>query len=764
MKINIRERILIPTLIIMAVVLTFLLIYMNRVVKNEMNNAILLSVKYKLENVNNQLSVSDSILNYERELEYNSVKRELERLTATAESLIEHYNSLEKQGVLTRSQAQSQAKEAVRALSTGDDGYYFIYSSDYISLVMKEPELENLNRKEKTDSSGKYYIRDFIDNAVSDGTAFTEYYFKKPGASFASPKLSCTIYFEDWDWVIGTGEYTDDIETRLAPNRKAARDRINFFMYENDEMALVGDERLDGILGDEEYRRIFSESYPFIINLDGTFDYYVDSSMTGKKVASVDAVSGEELFSIFLDKKDGIVEYYFTRSGSDNPEKKIALLEYNEELGKIICFTFFKSDADVKVNHIVRNISISIIAGFLMIIILLFINISRVTANIRKFNFMLKDISEGDGDLTNSISIESMDELGAMGGSFNTFIERLRSLMIDVKTAVDSTDEIKLNISASSEETSSAIEQISANLTSVNGQIESLDMNISETVTAIEQISSNIDSIDHQIMNQAAMVEQSSAAITEMNSSLDNLGRIASTKREATENLDRTASEGKSRINETIEVFREVISRIHDIEEMTETINNIASQTNLLSMNAAIEAAHAGEAGKGFAVVAEEIRKLAESSNQSAAVINKHIQEITSAVFRTDKSVNDTMETFEIVGVEVKGTLEAFMEIEASILELNTSGAMVMKTSTELSEVTANIRTGSAEISSGTDSMLKLSEEVKQISVKVASGMAESRSGAEEIVNAMQEVVALSQDLSSIVAELKDRIAQFKTE
>ena len=763
MKFSIRAKILIITSVFITVIFSLILFYMNILIRDEMTDAICLSVKNKLGTINTQLSVSKSIMDYEKQMEYNAVKRKLYNLVLEAESTIKHYQDYEAAGLMSRDAAQRASKEILRALRYDNGGYFFVYDQSYTSLVMKSSGLENQYREKIQDVNGKYYIKEFIDNAVENGTAYTEYSFPKPGETEPSLKLSCTIFVEGWDWIIGTGEYIDDIESRLAPNRAIARKRNSYFMYDNEEMALTGDERLDKILSDEDYIRIFSESYPFVVNRDGSFEYYIEQNLVGQKVELKDSVTGEPLIPIFWEKETGIVEYNFTRPGTEGIFRKLAIIQYSEELDKIICFSFYEDDMNGKINNTIMKISFAVLLALILLLALLFFIITLVTSNIKRLNEMLIGVSEGEGDLTSRIDIKTRDELYVMGESFNTFIDRLRMLMIDVKSDIEKTDDIKLNVSASTEETSSAIEQISANLNAVTEQIDNLDTNISGTVSSIEQIASNVNSIDNQINNQSGVIEDSSAAIVEMISSLDNLSGIVSMKREATDKLGRITDESRAKIYETIESFRLVLTRIHDVEEMTETINSIADQTNLLSMNAAIEAAHAGEAGKGFAVVAEEIRKLAESSNESAEVIDKHIKEITASVYATDKNVNDTVKTFDTVSEEVSDTLNAFLEIEASIKELTISGQMVMKSATDLSDLTANIKTGSHEIKDGTDSIMKLSEDVKQISMSVSSGMAESNSGAAEIVNAMQEMVTLSQELNGIVENLKYKIGQFKT-
>ena len=376
----------------------------------------------------------------------------------------------------------------------------------------------------------------------------------------------------------------------------------------------------------------------------------------------------------------------------------------------------------------------------------------------------LKKLADADADLTMHVPVHRDDEIGAVALSFNTFVEKLRELMQEVKEIIVDTDNVKMNVIASAEETSTAIEQISANLDAIGKQIDVLDSNISSTVTAIEEVTQNISSVDEQIITQSSMVEESTAAVTEMIASLNNVNSVAQNKQQTTKALSNVASDGKQKITETAQAFKMVSSQIREIQDMATTINGIAAQTNLLSMNAAIEAAHAGDSGKGFAVVAEEIRKLADSAGTSAKTITQTIKGIIHSVDETDKNVIATTNAFEQISSEVTDTVNAFSEIEESVKELSIGGQQILDSTNQINDVTISIRSGSAEIKAGTNSMLENSTQIKEVSDRVTTGMAESITGTQEIVRSMQNMMDLNQKLGDIVDQLKHSFGQFKTE
>ena len=422
-------------------------------------------------------------------------------------------------------------------------------------------------------------------------------------------------------------------------------------------------------------------------------------------------------------------------------------------------------DNQIDLLHKNLKISIYILAGLLIVVfifaLLVSILISRgISIPLQKFQEFFN--KGANGNLSVRSTNSQKDEIGDLSKKFNIFMEKLGITVNKIKESSNSVDNVKDSLVASSEETSATIVNIKNSTASLLNESEKMDINVSDNVASVEEITANINSIKDQINEQVAMVEESTAAITEMISSLHSVDSVTRKKADSVLRLVAAITAGNDASAATDVKFQvDVIDKIDGISGMATSIQAIAAQTNLLSMNAAIEAAHAGDAGKGFAVVADEIRKLADTSSKSSTEITKIIKEISDGIAGTGVVAQKKVDAFVIMNKEIIETKNAFDEIVTSVQELNSGGAQIQDAMVVLQDVSSNIKNAAAEMTIGAEQVMKSQLELKDVSQKVNRGILEISSGSEEIVIASDEIVRYSSQLNSVVNDLKEETDKF---
>lgn len=433
---------------------------------------------------------------------------------------------------------------------------------------------------------------------------------------------------------------------------------------------------------------------------------------------------------------------------------------------------FFNSQSDkvesekaTQIEANITNIKMTVFIASVFLLVTLTLGLMLYFSIMNPLRKMQTLLNKGaSGDLTIKTTLTSNDEFGQMGSKFNHFIITLGDMIKDIIKSVADSSGFKDDVVSSTEETSAAVNEISANTNSMQSQMKNMNDYVQNNVTAIEQISSNIMSMDGQVTNQASMVEESTAAITEMISSLNSVSNVTKAKKESTYRLGEVTDLGREQMTKTNEDFLGVVDQISFVQEMANTINSIASQTNLLSMNAAIEAAHAGDSGKGFAVVADEIRKLADSTGVSSKQISNSIKEITSQVQITRKNSEKLSEVFESIKHEIESTIDAFSEIDQSVSELQIGGKQVLEASEQINQVTSSIRSASNEMKIGVEQIVSSSESVRSISENVLHGFSEITIGNSDIVKSMESIRGQVKVLDSSLSHIQSKIDWFVTE
>jgi methyl-accepting chemotaxis protein len=405
-----------------------------------------------------------------------------------------------------------------------------------------------------------------------------------------------------------------------------------------------------------------------------------------------------------------------------------------------------------------------LVATGIAVLLLAFFLSAQITRPITHVALTLKDISEGEGDLTKSINVKSRDEVGELARYFNQTLEKIKGLVITIKQQAVKLFDIGSELSSNMTETAAAINQITANIQRIKDRVINQSASVSETNSTMEQITVNIDKLNQHIEGQTASVSQSSSAIEEMLASIQS---VTQTLIKNVENVDELASAsevGRHGLQEVAADIQEIARQSEGLLEINAVMENIASQTNLLSMNAAIEAAHAGEAGKGFAVVADEIRKLAESSGEQSKTISTVLKKIKDSIDKITKSTNGVLNKFEAIDNGVKTVSQQEENIRSAVEEQGQGSKQILESISQLTDITRMVKGGSVEMLEGSKEVIQESKNLAIETEEITSGMNEMVSGTEQINVAVNRVNTISGQNKANIDILVQEVAKFKVE
>lgn len=366
-------------------------------------------------------------------------------------------------------------------------------------------------------------------------------------------------------------------------------------------------------------------------------------------------------------------------------------------------------------------------------------------------------------DLTIVLPSSSTDEIATINAYVNKALTDIRSAMGDVKSESKNMTNFANKLSNHITSSSSQVFGISEGIQNVSAAIKDQSDDVSAVYDSIAIVMKTIENLNNRIEVQATNISQSTSAITEMVANIQSVNNILQ-ENKASFGLLQSASEKALRATtETANVVKKISNDSEGLLEAITVIQNIASQTNLLAMNAAIEAAHAGDAGQGFAVVADEIRKLAEESNVQGKSISVVLKKLKTEIENVTQHSKQMEEAFSEISEHTTTFEHQEQAIMAAMQEQNAGSGEILKAVTEIGEITNEVKSGSDEIKNhGRDSNEKINNLI-QATEEITMVMEHIVENANGVVGVMQEVNVLSEENTNIIEKLVNSIGRFKT-
>jgi methyl-accepting chemotaxis protein len=338
----------------------------------------------------------------------------------------------------------------------------------------------------------------------------------------------------------------------------------------------------------------------------------------------------------------------------------------------------------------------------------------------------------------------------------------MKELIVGIKRKAVSLSDTGNELDAHMSKTKSEVEGINTNIQGMMGQVLSQADTVNVAAGSMEHVIQELDKLNERIASQSQSVAQSSSAIEQM---LANIQSVTQTLVRNTANinsLSESSQASRADLQKVASDIQEIARESEGLLEINLVMQQIASQTNLLSMNAAIEAAHAGESGKGFAVVADEIRKLAENSSNQSKTISAVLKKIKSSIDAITKSTGLVLERFAAMENEVQVVSDQETQIRNAMEEQGQGSRQILEAMTQLNSITDLVRTASADMTNDSKNVLKQNKELKMITGEVAGNMDEMTQSINEIVSTVTRVQEISHENKAHIDELSADIARFR--
>jgi methyl-accepting chemotaxis protein len=367
-------------------------------------------------------------------------------------------------------------------------------------------------------------------------------------------------------------------------------------------------------------------------------------------------------------------------------------------------------------------------------------------------------------DLTILSELKGSREVEALGSHINGVTRSFNDFISEVNQVSNQTLCLQDALAAGTAGTLSALREITKSIDSLEETITLMEDDTEITADSVQTITGQIQQLNVNIKSQYNLIQSNLSASEQLSSSINNINKLTGQENKRSAVMVDKLNEGEELAELSQNIITKVSKTIQEVMTVTGIINDISDKTNILSMNAAIEAAHAGEAGKGFAVVAEEIRSLAESTSENSHQIDEILKKVS---FQIDEALNASTDSYKSVGYLKEGLKDlsgSLIEINHGMDELSSASQEIVHSSQNLHSVTANINDSSQLIQSKADDIGKVVSTMKGKTEKASVSIKEIGKSSREITETMTGVHQVSEENKEGMSRLEEIVHSFKTE